>query len=396
VTPEAVGSASALRVLHVVASLDEAMGGSVQAALGLAEERAGRGAPTEVVATAYPDDTVGYLGSDFPLVAWRTFPRSFPKARFNSRALTRWLRAEVPSFDVVHIHSTFHMAALHAARAAAAAGVPVVIHPHGSLDPFDLAKHAAFKRVYGPVVVRRLLDAAAAVVCTTQDEVDLLVTWGSRTPVRVVPLPVRPPPPADGAAFRAGHGIDRGAIVVLSLGRLDPKKGLDLLVPAAAEVRAEQPRLHLVVAGAGDHASEEEADRLLAGPVAEGWATRTGFLTGPAKAGAFAAADIFGLPSRRENFGITVVEAAAAGIALALSHEVAIAGVVEERGAGAVGDATAAGAASTLRALLDPETRHQAGEAARRMASEQFSPAAAGAAMEAVYDEVVADATMGR
>jgi len=385
-----------LRVLHVVASLDEEMGGSVQAALGQADERCRRGLPTEVVATSLPADSLGYLRADYPAVAWRTFPASFPRSQAASRAMGRWLRTEVGEVDVVHVHSCFHVAGLQAARAARGAGVPVVVQPHGSLDPFDLRKHAALKRVYGPLVVRRLLDAAGAVVCTTALEEEHLVTWGSSTPVRVVPLPVRPPPPADGAAFRQAHQIPADATVVLFLGRFDAKKGLDLLVAAVGRLRTDHPGVYLVVAGGGDQEQVAAAEALLAGPRAARWATAPGFLVGPDKAGAYAAADVFALPSRNENFGITIVEAAGAGVPLAISDAVALAPMVQERGAGAVGPVSVDGAVATISALLDPGRRSSAAAAARAMADEVFSPAAAGAAMEAVYADVAAGATMAR
>jgi glycosyltransferase involved in cell wall biosynthesis len=380
----------ALRVLHVVPSLDEAMGGSITAALGQAQERTRAGRPTTLVSGQGAADQLGYLATDFPDVRWQTFPRTFPQSRFHSRGLGRWLADGLHDVDVVHLHGVFHAPALAVLRHARRAGVPVVVQPHGSLDPFDLAKHAGPKRVYGPLVVRRLLDRAAAVLCTTTFEADRLQTWGSRTPVVVAPLAVEPLPPADGGRFRVEHGIDADAVVVLFLSRLDPKKGLDLLVPAVASLRDREPSLHLLVVGTGDRASSEQADALLRAPRAQGWATRLGFLTGEPKAAACAAADVFALISRNENFGITVVEAASAGLPLALSDQVALAPAVLAAGAGHVGPDSVEGAVSALEPLLDPATRGASGAAARALALGTFAPGPAGEALEQVYRDAAA------
>jgi len=380
-----------------VPSLDEAMGGSITAALGQAQQRSRDGRPTVLVSGAEPGDRLGYLATDFPAVEHRTFPRSFPKARFHSRRLGRWLDHELPRFDLVHLHGVFHAPALAVARRSRRCGVPFLVQPHGSLDPFDLAKHPGPKRAYGPSVVRWVLDRASGILCTTPFEVDRLVTWGSQTPRFVAPLSVAPPPPADGQAFRRRHQIPADATVVLFLGRFDPKKGLDLLVPATERLRREASDLHLLVVGAGDGPSTQEADRLLEGPIADGWATRLGFLTGGDKAAAYAAADVFALTSRNENFGITVVEAAGAGLALALSDEVALGPDAQAAGAATVAAPTVAGAADALRPLLDGPTRRAAGVRAARLAREVYSPVSAAAALERVYRALVPeDERLGR
>lgn len=382
-------ASGALAVLHVVPSLDERMGGSITAALGQCQQRRREGRTTVLVSGVAPTDDLDYLATDFPDVDWRTFPRSFPEARFHSRALGRWLGEHLGDFDVVHLHGVFHAPALAVARRAGRAGVPFVVQPHGSLDPFDLAKHAGAKRLYGPSVVRRVLDRSAGVVCTTTFERARLVTWGSAAPTFVAPLSVDPVPPADGASLRREHGIDPDALVVLFLGRFDTKKGLDLLVPAVAEVRRTSPALHLLVVGAGDEGATAEVDRLLEGPRAAGWATRLGFLTGDDKARAYAAADVFALVSRNENFGITVVEAASAGLPLALSDEVALSPDVRSSGAGVVVEPTKAGAVEALRALVDDDVRRAAaGEHARDLAR-RATPTAAAAALEEVYRAAV-------
>ena len=118
------------------------------------------------------------------------------------------------------------------------------------------------------------------------------------------------------ATLRAGIGLDADDVAVLSVARLAPEKGLDLLVSAVA--RAERPRLHLVLAGHGPERAVLEA---LAGDLG----VRITFLGGVAWdeiVEIYAAADIFALLSRHEPWGVVVNEAAACGLPLVLSDRV--------------------------------------------------------------------------
>ena len=378
--------AEPLRSLHVVPSLDDRMGGSVHAAVALATHLGERDdMETELAATRLPDDDLAYLDRVAPSVPRNLFPRDWPKGRFHSRALGRWLRHEVASFDLVHLHGVFHSPALQVARACRASGVPYVLQPHGQLDPFDLAKHRLQKQLYGPVAVRPLVAGAATVVLTTALEEHRLVTYGADPETVVVPLPVRSPRPADGQAFRSRHGIPHEAVVVLFLSRLDVKKGLDVLVEAMAGLGGADPAPWLVVAGSGDPLVEAALTRSLEGPLGAR-TVRCGFLSGEEKDAAFAASDLFALPSRNENFGIVVVEAMGAGLPVVVSDETYVHGDVSDAGAGAVCRPEPASCREALRPLVvDAARRADAAAQARRLATERFAPDAATAAMAEVY-----------
>ena len=371
-----------MRALHVVPSLDDHMGGSVHAAVALAAHLGAHAeVETELASTEQPGDDHAYLARMAPGVPVHRFPRSRPEARFQSKALASWLHESVASFDLVHLHGVFHAPALHVRRACRAAGVPYLVQPHGQLDPFDLAKHRLQKKLYGPVAVRPLIAGADVVVCTTDLEAERLVTYGAPTRTAVVPLPVTAPALGDRVGFRARHGIPCDATVVLFLSRLDVKKGLDLLLAAMAELDA-----WLVVAGAGDPEVAAAVDRALDGTPLGRRTVRTGFISGAEKDDAFAAADLFALPSRNENFGIVVVEAMAAGLPVVVSDETYLHGEVSAAGAGAVCRVDAASCRDALAPLVaDGPCRADAGRRARALAEGRFAPAAATAAMVEVY-----------
>jgi len=158
----------------------------------------------------------------------------------------------------------------------------------------------------------------------------------------------------------------RSLCTFLYVGRLEPEKGLDVLLEAFEQVPGE-----LVLAGSG---SEEERLRSLA-------SDRVLFL-GPLDRDEllewYARADAFVLPSRSEPWGMVLNEAAAAGLPLVASVEVGAAHDLIEHGANGFrvpsGDPLAL--AGALRRLADDEVfRREAGERSRELAR-RFTPEA--------------------
>jgi glycosyltransferase involved in cell wall biosynthesis len=111
-------------------------------------------------------------------------------------------------------------------------------------------------------------------------------------------------------AVRIKHGIPMKATVALYLGRLNRDKGIPELAAAFAKASAQCKELHLFVVG-----PDEENMKALMMSVVGDAASRlhfSGFSSEPEAC--MAAADFFVLPSHREGFGSTVLEAAACGI----------------------------------------------------------------------------------
>jgi glycosyltransferase involved in cell wall biosynthesis/predicted metal-dependent phosphoesterase TrpH len=98
-----------------------------------------------------------------------------------------------------------------------------------------------------------------------------------------------------------------GEITVLYCGRLTQEKGVDLLADAYLTARAQEPRLHLVLAGGGP---EEDTLRQRLGD----HATFLGWLEGRDLAAAYASADAFLFASRTDTFGQVILEAQASGL----------------------------------------------------------------------------------
>lgn len=180
------------------------------------------------------------------------------------------------------------------------------------------------------------------------------------------------------AAARARLGLPTEGPLVVSVSRLVPRKGMDVLVDAATRLRPSFPDLVVAVAGTG-----REHERLAA-QVARTTAPvhLLGRISEEAKVALLGAADVFVMACRnrwlgleQEGFGIVFVEAAACGVPQVAGDSGGAAEAVEHGVTGLVLDAPddpGALALAVRRLLADPDRRHQMGVAARQRALESF------------------------
>jgi glycosyltransferase involved in cell wall biosynthesis len=123
----------------------------------------------------------------------------------------------------------------------------------------------------------------------------------------------------------------------------------------------------------------------------------TGFLDGELKAAAFAASQVFVLPSYSENFGIAAAEALMAGLPCVLGEGVAISEDVADAGAGLTVTTDAKVIADAIRKLLDDESlRVGMSRRAAALAADRFSLEAMGRSLHALYSRILAGEELGR
>jgi len=249
-----------------------------------------------------------------------------------------WLRAEARRHDAIFVHGLWQYHGAAAWLALAPNETPYWVVPHGMLDPWfaeDRARHLK-KQLYWEAVEKRVLRKARAVLFTSTAERDRAPrTFGAPWRKRdLVPLGIAEPA-ADEAgqreAFLQRFPQLNGRRILLFLGRLDRKKGCDLLVLAFASMKPEG--WDLVMAGpCADAAYGEELEAIAAGARVH----FPGMLRDAEKWGAFRCAEVFALPSHQENFGIAVAEALACGVPVLISPAVDTHETIMRAGAGFV------------------------------------------------------------
>ena len=258
------GRGERMRVLHVIPSVAARTGGPAVTAVELARVAGDQGIESAVYSTNLgfpaqsgnpaeiePDEVVSGVRD----VSVRLFPVQRPYRLAYSRALRRALAQDVEGYDVVHIHSLYLYPQYAAAKEARRQGVPYVVCVHGALDPWLRRRGRVRKWLTDFTWQRRMLRRAAAVHFTLEEEARLAPRVAPRRRTVILPNGVRwqdfqsLPDPSE---FRDRFLDGRTGPVVLFLGRLTKKKGLDLLIRSFALAARRHPEALLVIAGPDD------------------------------------------------------------------------------------------------------------------------------------------------
>lgn len=345
-------------------------------------------------------------GPALPDVAVHRMPFPFRKAGrlYNVVRWARWTRHRLARGDVSLIQAgNIRPTGYIALWARIRCGVPYVLYVHGN----DLLKEERKSaRLRGRWTARWILGNAAAIIANSRATADrtraLLARLGvepGAVRVRVVHPgtdPERFRPGAPGAdVWRERLGL-RGRRVLLTVARLVPRKGIDMVLAALPELAARDPRLVYLVAGTGP--DRPRLERLAAELGARDRVRFLGAVGDDALPGLYAAADLFVLPAREEprqdveGFGIVYCEAAATGLPVVAGASGGIVDAVRDGETGILvpPENAAALTAAIERILYDPGLRRRMGEAGRRAVEDHYHWKRAGAEIWRILEEVVA------
>jgi glycosyltransferase involved in cell wall biosynthesis len=211
-------------------------------------------------------------------------------------------------------------------------------------------------------------------------------------PQGIGPQWLQEPDAGAGERLRSKFPGLKGRRLVVCLGRINFKKGLDILARAFAQIARERNDLHLVVAGPDSEGYGRKVRRLLAeGGVLEK-TTFTGPVLGEERLAVVQQAEVFALPSYTENFGGVVTEAMASGVPVVISDQVNLWPDVLQAGAGLVVRCDVEATAHALRSILnDPKRGRQMGSNGRRWVAEYLPWKIVAAQMACAYEKIVRD-----
>ena len=190
------------------------------------------------------------------------------------------------------------------------------------LEPWALEHKKIKKYYYYRCLEKPALNRAYAIHLTATPEAEHIAPLKLRPPQVVIPngvhlkdFDILP----DAELFFREFSDLRGKRLVLFLGRIDPKKGLDLLAPAFERVRRQFNNLHLVIAGPDNISFLSTAQSFFSKEGCLEAVTFTGMLTGSLKYAALAAASVYIAPSYSEGFSMSVLEGMASGLPCVLT-----------------------------------------------------------------------------
>ena len=307
--------------------------------------------------------------------------------------LKKTLARKIPDFDLVHIQELWHYPGYIASKIARSRNVPYIVTIHGELNEWNLQQKRLKKQIYMTAIQRGILQKSAALHAITQAESNRIRQLEIETPIAMIPngthteefenLP-------DRSQFVSRYPELENRLIVLFLGRIQQKKGLDILAQAFGNLVRTRDDVRLVVAGPDEDNTLTEVKTILKSHGALEKAVFPGMLTGEQKLEALSAADIFTLTSYSEGFSVALLEALSAGLPLVITDECNFPEVGGSR-AGFVVRPNDSETANALMSLLDSaDLRREMSQNARRLVRSNYTWERIAEKMFTLYGNVIA------
>lgn len=367
-----------MRILQIVTLLtpDGAYGGPTRVATNQSSALRERGHAVHVAAAYRGFASAPQVLGGAPVAAFRAV-RVIPRAGFAGLAspgLHKWLRKNLSSYDVVHVHLARDLVTLPAAHLALRRRVPLVAQTHGMIDPSSHPLARPLDYVCTQEILRR---AAVVLHLTAREAADLKMVAGDSLNLAElgngVPLPNEASSPNGGG--------------VLFLARLqDRKRPLAFVEMAKRLAPHHADRIFRLVGpdeGQGAAVNRAISDSSLAPRI-----TWTGPCAPDQVSREFRDSAVYVLPSYNEPYPMSVLEAMALGRPVVITESCGLADQVRAFNAGLVVDHSIESLTEAVDFLLtNDDAREQFGHNARRAAEVAFSMTSVSERLEAIYTE---------
>ena len=373
-----------MRVLHVIPSVADRSGGPATAIVPMCRALMQQG--IEVLLLATDAGLEGPEIDEYKGVPAKLFPVELGESFKYSRPLAAWLSAKVGQFDLVHVHAVFNHSSVAAARACRRAGVPYVIRPLGTLDPWSMTQKSLRKRIFWQVAGKRMMQGAAAVHYTSEAEKLATERLTGMNHGRVVPLGIETTAASSREVLVQHFPSLAGDPYVLVLSRLHPKKALDVLLEAFLSLDEKFSALRLVLAGDGP---DEYVAKLKQMAASDPRILFTGWIDGERKNALLSCASLLALPSHQENFGLCVMEALSHSVPVLVSPGVNLAPEIVTAGAGWVAPIDKEALTAKLEEALSDEAELAKRGRAGQQLSRQYSWENAAKHLVQLYEHIL-------
>jgi glycosyltransferase involved in cell wall biosynthesis len=323
------------------------------------------------------------------LTAWMGIPLDVAtrglRGGFLSHRIARSIEEYAPK--IVHLHGLWGPASRAALRLTAGQGRPrLVISPRGMLEPWALARSRWKKQVAWHAWNRALVERAAVLHALCDEEAVSLARLVPNVPICVIPNGIHLP------ELRDSDQLVRSGEVLLFLGRIHPKKGLEPLIEAWAQVpAAAQSGWRLAIAGWDDGGHQARLSAQARRLAIQDSVLFLGPTFGEAKERVLRSASAFILPSFSEGLPMSVLEAWSFAIPVVMTEECHL-GIGFAQGAAIRVEPTVASLAASLADLTLRRSRHELesmGLRGRELVESEFTWQRIGNNMADVYDWAV-------
>lgn len=209
--------------------------------------------------------------------------------------------------DVVHVNGCWMLQCSWTVFWAKSKGYPVVISPHGMLEPWDIEKNYWTKKLPALLLYqKKAIKIANALVATAETEKENLIKLGYNKNVTVVPNGIV----IDGIKMKESWE-ERKQMLFLALYRRN--KGIDILMQAISHMKEQLKDWKVIIAGVESDYTVEELKKMSIDLGISNIINVVGSLFGEAKWKVYRESDVFILPTLNENFGIVIAESLICG-----------------------------------------------------------------------------------
>ncbi|HCN53917.1 MAG TPA: glycosyl transferase [Prevotella sp.] len=281
-------------ILHYIPSIDRSSGG-IGSYMQLLAKELGKIVELHVAThqSAHPLDLENCVVH--PIAKWKHWPQM-------KKDWCQLLDELHP--DVVHCNCCWEPGSPMAQRWAQERGFKVVLSPHGMLEPWILKRHHYTRKLPALwLYQRKAISQADCIHATAESEKEHLLQLGWNNKITVVPNGVA-------VEFISMKSSWKRTNNILFLSRVHPKKGLNFLIEALAQLKGDY---QCTIAGEGEFGYINELKALATKLRIADRVTFVGGVYGNTKWKLFQESDVFVLPTHSENFGIVVAEALASG-----------------------------------------------------------------------------------
>lgn len=278
---------------------------------------------------------------------------------FQAEGLSTYME-QFKNVDLIHVNMLFNAFSVAGFRLGLKYKIPYIVSLHGMLDAFSLTRNKWMKRLHRFFFEDHFLQKARAVHFTTENEFKNAII---NKPIRPVVIPL-------GFFFEGqnDHSLyfppNSEALKLVFLGRINRKKGLDLLINGIGKLPKHiKEKILLDIWGEEDEPCKPELIALISGVDLTHQIHFKGNLSPDIRNETLKKYDVLALTSHQENFGLVVVEALEQKIPVLISDKVNLSDFVLNKNCGLVSELNEVSIANQLEQFfnLTPEIRAEMG-----------------------------------
>jgi len=363
----------ALKVLHVVQSLDPAWGGIARVVPELAAGLSNVGVESRIATLAGGRYGTPPANITVPVQTFAASDGALGRSTDFNRAI-RGLAAEA---DAVHLHGLWQDQNWSAGRAARKLGRPYIMTPHSMMMPWAWRQSAWKKRPIGWLFEHRNLRRAARLHALAAGEAEHMRALGFNSNIETISNGIWPRDfanPPDPAPLLARFPQLKGKHLLLFLSRISIQKGIVPLLQACFDAAPVGSDWRLVIAGPDSKGIRGMIEAAVRRKGMKDHVVFTGMLSRPEVSALLSAAELFAQPSLSEGLSISILEAMATALPVVISPACNLP-EVKACDAGRIVEPQRRPIAAALRELmaLSRDERRAMGNRARQLIHEQFN-----------------------